>query len=70
MLGLGKSADNRNMLDAISRSQAVIEFDLEGNILTANSNFCKALGYELAEIVGKHHRIFCCLLYTSPSPRD
>lgn len=59
MLGLGKSADNRNMLDAISRSQAVIEFDLKGNILTANSNFCKALGYELAEIVGKHHRIFC-----------
>lgn len=59
MLGLGKSADNRNILDAISRSQAVIEFDLKGNILTANSNFCMALGYELTEIVGKHHRIFC-----------
>ena len=59
MLGLGKSADNRNMLDAISRSQAVIEFDLKGNILTANRNFCMALGYDLAEIVGKHHRIFC-----------
>ena len=59
MLGLGKSADNRNMLDAISRSQAVIEFDLKGNILTANRNFCAALGYDLAEITGKHHRIFC-----------
>ncbi len=59
MLGLGKSADNKNMLDAISRSQAVIEFDLKGNILTANKNFCAALGYDLAEIVGKHHRIFC-----------
>ncbi|WP_421401591.1 methyl-accepting chemotaxis protein [Agrobacterium fabrum] len=47
------------MLDAISRSQAVIEFDLKGNILTANLNFCMALGYDLAEIVGKHHRIFC-----------
>ncbi|WP_186376905.1 methyl-accepting chemotaxis protein [Agrobacterium sp. DE0009] len=47
------------MLDAISRSQAVIEFDLKGNILTANKNFCAALGYELTEIVGKHHRIFC-----------
>ncbi|NMV70333.1 methyl-accepting chemotaxis protein [Agrobacterium fabrum] len=47
------------MLDAISRSQAVIEFDLKGNILTANRNFCMALGYDLAEIVGKHHRIFC-----------
>ena len=59
MLGLGKSADNRNLLDAISRSQAVIEFDLKGNILTANKNFCAALGYDLTEIVGKHHRIFC-----------
>ncbi len=47
------------MLDAISRSQAVIEFDLKGNILTANKNFCAALGYDLTEIVGKHHRIFC-----------
>ncbi|NTB95430.1 PAS domain-containing protein [Agrobacterium tumefaciens] len=47
------------MLDAISRSQAVIEFDLKGNILTANKNFCTALGYDLTEIVGKHHRIFC-----------
>ncbi|MDS7598044.1 methyl-accepting chemotaxis protein [Agrobacterium tumefaciens] len=59
MLGLGKSADNRNVLDAISKSQAVIEFDLKGNILTANKNFCAALGYELSEIVGKHHRMFC-----------
>ncbi|MGG2478726.1 PAS domain-containing protein, partial [Rhizobium sp. BR5] len=47
------------MLDAISRSQAVIEFDLKGNILTANRNFCMTLGYDLAEIVGKHHRMFC-----------
>ncbi|GAK71291.1 putative methyl-accepting chemotaxis protein [Agrobacterium rubi TR3 = NBRC 13261] len=59
MLWLGKNADNRNVLDALSASQAVIEFDLKGNILTANKNFCVALGYELAEIIGKHHRIFC-----------
>ncbi len=70
MLGLGKSADNRNILDAISRSQAVIEFDLEGNILTANSNLCAALGYNLQEIIGKHHRIFCDAdIATSPAYR-
>ena len=43
---------------AIGKSQAVIEFDLQGNILDANANFLKALGYSLAEIKGKHHRIF------------
>jgi methyl-accepting chemotaxis protein len=43
---------------AISRSQAVIEFKLDGTIITANDNFLKAFGYTLAEIEGKHHRIF------------
>lgn len=45
-------------LDALSRSQAVIEFGIQGNILTANDNFLNAMGYELSEIQGKHHRIF------------
>lgn len=45
-------------LNAINRSMAVIEFDLNGNILTANDNFLNALGYTLAEVVGKHHSIF------------
>ena len=52
------SSDAKAMLDAINRSQAIIEFDLAGNILTANENFCRAVGYELNEIVGRHHRIF------------
>ncbi|MGO4619625.1 methyl-accepting chemotaxis protein [Ensifer sp. 2YAB10] len=52
------SSDAKAMLDAINRSQAIIEFDLTGNILTANENFCRAMGYELREIVGRHHRIF------------
>lgn len=65
MLGLGKKADARNLLDALSRSQAIIEFDLDGNILTANENFCNALGYQRSEIVGRHHRIFCDADYTS-----
>ncbi|WP_029933520.1 methyl-accepting chemotaxis protein [Thiomicrospira pelophila] len=43
---------------AISRAMAVIEFDLQGNILTANPNFCQAVGYELSEIIGQHHRLF------------
>ncbi|MBB5047102.1 methyl-accepting chemotaxis protein [Rhodopseudomonas rhenobacensis] len=43
---------------AIQRAQAVIEFDLDGTILTANDNFLKALGYTLAEIQGKHHSMF------------
>jgi methyl-accepting chemotaxis protein len=48
----------RAQIAALSKAFAVIEFDLEGNILTANENFCKTLGYTLEEIQGKHHRIF------------
>lgn len=51
-------ADARAVLDAVNRSQAVIEFDLTGKILSANENFCTAMGYSLAEIVGRHHRMF------------
>ena len=46
------------LVAAITKSQAVIEFDLQGNILTANDNFLNAVGYRLDEIVGRHHRIF------------
>ncbi|MDO8981654.1 MAG: PAS domain-containing methyl-accepting chemotaxis protein [Afipia sp.] len=45
-------------LDALSKSQAVIEFNLDGTIVTANSNFLNAMGYRLDEIQGQHHRIF------------
>ncbi|USX17333.1 PAS domain-containing methyl-accepting chemotaxis protein [Oxalobacteraceae bacterium OTU3CAMAD1] len=48
-----------SVLDAINRSQALIEFDLEGNVTHANQNFLDAMGYTLEEIVGKHHRMFC-----------
>jgi len=44
---------------AINQSQAVIEFDMQGIVLTANKNFLDTLGYTLDEIVGKHHSIFC-----------
>ena len=43
---------------AISRSQAVIEFNMDGTIVTANQNFLDAMGYRLDEIAGKHHRMF------------
>ena len=51
-------ANLKGQLAAIDKTQAVIEFDLDGNILTANQNFLKAVGYELGEIVGRHHSIF------------
>ncbi len=53
-----KMVDYANQVAAAGRSQAVIEFDPQGNILTANDNFLAAMGYELNEIVGKHHRNF------------
>ena len=46
------------LFDAISRTQAIIEFDLHGNVVYANQNFLTLMDYELAEIVGQHHRIF------------
>ncbi|MEW9799460.1 methyl-accepting chemotaxis protein [Alteromonas sp. CYL-A6] len=46
------------MLDALDRSQAVIEFTPDGHIVTANENFLSTMGYSLEEIVGKHHRLF------------
>ncbi|MBB5192616.1 methyl-accepting chemotaxis protein [Silvimonas terrae] len=53
------SLAQHNMLEALDRSMAVIEFNMDGTILTANENFLKTTGYRLDEIKGKHHRIFC-----------
>jgi methyl-accepting chemotaxis protein len=54
----GHMLSNAAVLEALNKSQAIIEFNLDGIILTANENFCKAMGYSLQEIVGKHHRLF------------
>ncbi|UAN05092.1 methyl-accepting chemotaxis protein [Achromobacter mucicolens] len=51
-------ADLLGQIDAIHKSQAVIEFDLNGRILTANQNFLDTMGYALDEIQGQHHRMF------------
>jgi methyl-accepting chemotaxis protein len=52
------AAESEGQLNAIGRSQAVIEFDLLGNIVSANANFCAAMGYDLEELVGRHHSLF------------
>ncbi|MEO0444229.1 MAG: PAS domain-containing methyl-accepting chemotaxis protein [Pseudomonadota bacterium] len=51
--------DSQATLDAIKASMAAIEFQPNGNIITANAPFLETVGYSLAEIEGKHHRIFC-----------
>ncbi|MBQ4860421.1 PAS domain S-box protein [Pseudoalteromonas sp. MMG013] len=58
-----KSANYEGQLSAINKSQAVIEFNLDGTILHANDNFLKTTQYRLEEIQGKHHRIFVDLDY-------
>lgn len=51
-------ADYKGQVEAIGRSQAVIEFDLDGTIITANDNFLSTVGYQLSEVQGKHHSMF------------
>jgi methyl-accepting chemotaxis protein len=53
-----QAAEYESQIRAINRSQAVIEFQLDGTILTANQNFLSAVGYELHEIEGRHHSPF------------
>jgi len=59
-----KAAEDSGKINAISRAQAMIEFNLDGTIITANENFLTTLGYSLAEVQGKHHRMFCETAYT------
>ena len=51
-------ANDTAKIEAVERSMAVIEFDLDGTILRANNEFLDLMGYECSEIAGKHHRIF------------
>jgi methyl-accepting chemotaxis protein len=60
-----RNADLAGQIAAIGKSQAVIEFDMNGAVLTANDNFLHALGYSLGEIKGKHHSMF-----VDPAERD
>ncbi|MBO1327108.1 methyl-accepting chemotaxis protein [Acetobacter suratthaniensis] len=60
----GGWADAKSTLSAIERSFAIVEFDPQGKILTANENFCAATGYRLEEIRGRHHSMFVDPEYT------
>lgn len=51
--------DRNALFSALDKSLAVIEFDPSGLILSANQNFLKTLGYQPADVVGRHHRLFC-----------
>ena len=54
-----EQAEFKGKVDAIDRSQAVVEFDLQGHVLAANANFTALFGYAEADILGRHHRMFC-----------
>ncbi len=59
-----RNADFEGRTQAINRVQAVIEFDLTGKVLAANQNFLSSFGYELEDVIGRHHRMFCDPEYT------
>lgn len=54
-----KAVEFQARVDAVSRAQAVIEFDLDGNVLSANENFLRVMGYSLREVIGQNHAMFC-----------
>ena len=56
---ISHSKEVEDMLAALNRSSAVIEFTLDGIILNANENFLKSMGYSKSQIIGKHHKMFC-----------
>ena len=60
-----RTAEQDGKMAAISRAQAMIEFEPDGTIITANDNFCNATGYTLDQIKGQHHRMFCDKDYTN-----
>lgn len=63
LLSLDTGIEVKAFLDAVYHNQAVIEFALDGTILSANANFLAAMGYELAEIKGRNHRLFVDPVY-------
>lgn len=59
-----RGAESAAKIEAVDLGQAVVEFDLDGNVLSANRNFLAAMGYTMREILGHHHSIFCTSEYT------
>jgi methyl-accepting chemotaxis protein len=62
-----RSMHNENILRALDRSVAVIEFDPDGVVVEANPAFCQAMGYDRSDVVGQKHRIFCDNAYAASS---
>ncbi|MFQ3236776.1 MAG: methyl-accepting chemotaxis protein, partial [Paraglaciecola sp.] len=60
-----QTADFSGQIDAISKAQAIIEFDMDGIVQAANDKFLNAMGYTLAEVKGKHHSMFVAPEYKS-----
>lgn len=65
MFNFFKNKENLHVLNALNQSMAVIEFTPQGQILSANENFLKTVGYSLQEIKNQHHKIFCTNEYAS-----
>ncbi|PSS58133.1 chemotaxis protein [Pseudomonas sp. BBP2017] len=62
------SREHESLIKALMRSTAVIEFNLQGEVLAANDRFLQTMGYRLEQVVGKHHRLFCAPeQYNSPA---
>ncbi|MGB4066828.1 MAG: methyl-accepting chemotaxis protein [Nitrospira sp.] len=60
-----QAAEMSGVTNALGQSQMVIEFKLDGTVLTANENFLTTLGYRLDDISGRHHRMFCDPVFTA-----
>ena len=56
---IASSREHESLINALMRSTAVIEFSLDGHVLTANERFLQTMGYRLEQVKGKHHRLFC-----------
>ncbi len=54
-----RAKENEAFISALLRSTAVIQFNLDGTVVTANEQFLQTMGYSLAELKGKHHSLFC-----------
>lgn len=66
-IAINKSRENEAFINALLRSTAIIEFDLDGKVLNANDAFLQVMGYKLDQIKNKHHSIFCDPKYASSS---
>ena len=59
-------ANYSGQIEAIQRSQAVVEFSMDGKIISANENYLTAMGYSREDVLGRHHRMFIDLVDTGP----